>query len=35
MTLVIQEFKYARYTPFLYHKGKLTQSEELGSKKHG
>jgi len=33
--LVTQEFKYARYTPMLYYKGKVAQLEELAQKNMG
>ena len=33
--LITQEFKYARYTPLLYYKGKITQSEEISQRNMG
>lgn len=33
--LITQKFKYSRYTPLLYYKGKLTQPEEQGQKNMG
>lgn len=33
--LVAKKFKYARYTPMLYYKGKLTQPEELAQRNMG
>lgn len=33
--LITREFKYARYTPMLYYKGKLTQPEEIAQKNMG
>ncbi|RKY88059.1 helicase [candidate division KSB1 bacterium] len=33
--LITQEFKYARYTPLLYYKGKITQPEELSQRNMG
>jgi len=35
ITLITKEFKYARYTPLLYYKGKITQPEELSQKNMG
>ncbi|MCL0065052.1 phospholipase D-like domain-containing protein [Dehalococcoidia bacterium] len=33
--LITQKFKYARYTPLLYYKGKITQPEEVSQKNMG
>lgn len=33
--LITQRFKYARYTPLLYYKGKITQPEELSQRNMG
>ncbi|GAG94073.1 unnamed protein product, partial [marine sediment metagenome] len=33
--LIAQRFKYARYTPLLYYKGKITQPEELSQRNMG
>jgi len=33
--LIVQKFKYARYTPMLYYKGELTQPEELSQRNMG
>jgi HKD family nuclease len=33
--LITQKFKYARYTPLLYYKGKITQPEEISQKNMG
>jgi len=33
--LITQRFKYARYTPLLYYKGKITQPEEVSQKNMG
>ena len=33
--LITNQFKYARYTPMLYYKGKLTQPEEIGQRNMG
>jgi len=33
--LIAQKFTYARYTPLLYYKGKITQPEELAQKNMG
>jgi len=33
--LITQRFKYTRYTPLLYYKGKITQPEELSQKNMG
>jgi len=33
--LITKKFKYARYMPLLYYKGKLTQSEELSQRNMG
>ena len=33
--LITQKFKYARYTPLLYYKGKITQPEEISQRNMG
>ncbi len=33
--LITQKFKYARYTPLLYYKGKITQPEEISQENMG
>ena len=33
--LITQKFKYARYTPLLYYKGKITQPEEISQQNMG
>ena len=33
--LITQNFKYARYTPLLYYKGKITQPEEISQRNMG
>jgi HKD family nuclease len=35
INLITQKFKYARYTPLLYYKGKITQPEEISQKNMG